>query len=216
VALSLFNNGNHCPSKKEICQGLYNGHSNIHNMRSFNLLRTRNLLVEGDAAIPVVAVNVLYSPRRPPKTVDAAEQCVRYTTGRPATRIVFVRPTDEPSRLLYEVSEAEQGMKGAGKLAKINNRVKHAIEEDCISPERARTMIYRMRDRAMPQLFEVEQLPDPKSKALPFLVTRLPDPKGSVIGPTTYAVGYCRKCGHKVFSLYPVPQEFCADCEKAA
>ncbi len=211
--MSLFNNGNHCPSKKEICQGLYNGHSNIYNMRSFNLLRTRNLLVERGESIPVVAVNALYSPRRPPKTIGAAEQCVRYTTGRPATRIVFVRPSDEASRLLYEVSEAEQGMKGAGKLAKINNRLKHAIDEDCISPERARTMIYRMRDRAIPELFEAKTLPDPKPQALPYLVTELPDPQRSALF-TKYAVGHCRQCGHKIVSSQPVPKEFCADCEE--
>ncbi len=206
AALELYREGNTHPSKKEICKRLYNGHSNSHTMASFNLLRVRDKLASNGASTRVVAVNHFFNHRRPPKELAEVERCVRFGKNRAAMRLVFVRPTDDSSRLLFEVSESENGIKGARKLAEVGKRIEHAIKEDCITLDRAKTITRRFLDTSTPTLFDsapADPLP------LPPGVTKL------IAAPAMpiYLVGRCRSCGMSLTSPDPKPEDLCLKCK---
>ena len=209
ACLALYTAGNNHPEKKEICQRLYNGHSNSYTMASFNLLRVRDLLMANGATMRVVAVNHYYNPRRPPTELAEVQQCVRFGQGRPAMRLVFVRPTDESSRLLFEVSVSENGLKGARKLAEVGKRITHAVEEDCITLDRARTISQRFLNVSTPTLPDSDT-DDPRS--MPSGVTELI----AAPAPSLYLVGQCRSCGMSLTSPDPTPMNLCLKCEGTA
>ncbi len=211
ACLELYRADNNHPSKQEICKRLYNGHSNSYTMASFNLLRVRDLLMANGASMRVVAVNHLYSHRRPPTELAEVQQCVRFGKGRPAMRLVFVRPTDESSRLLFEVSVSENGLKGARKLAEVGKRITQAVEEDCITLDRARTISQRFLNVSTPTLFDSDTADPPDPRPLPSGVTKLIAAPASI-----YLVGQCRSCGMSLTSPDPTPINLCSKCEPDA
>lgn len=121
-----------------------------------------------------VLVNRFYNPKAPPETTSTAQQCVRFGVGRKADRIIFVEPSNQGARLLFQIAQAQNGESSAAKLSEFGKRMNQGVEDDCISEVVAAEMMAGIQKMALPeprrsvfaQIVKSKALPEPAPKPL--------------------------------------------------